>query len=469
MGTGLGRRRLTAATDSDRLGIMKRHTWRLRGRVLASLAVSLLAVSVESLPAAQLSSRQVADRGPRTHAIVGGTVHVGDGAVLEGANLVMRDGLIVAVGIDATPPPGAAVMDAAGKHVAPGLVDALGNLGLPGDKAPEGDPARGPGDRPATHADRRAADLLDLGDDRIAAYRNAGFTSAVSAPEGGIISGHAAWWNLLGEDPGDLVLSAEAALMVRLETQRNRSFPSAIMGVIAYLRQLFLDVRHYGEVRRIYEEDPTGLPRPRYDRMLAPLARAAAGSQPVLLPGNRDKEMRRMVRLAADLGIRPVLYGGHEAESAASFLAEHRASVLVDLRWPKADRNADPEAVVPLRELRLRDRAPAGPAALAAAGVRFGFHGGGKDALDAVRTAVDRGLDREAALTALTLAPAQIFGLDDRIGSLAPGRIANVLVVDRHPLDEGAVLEAVFVDGVLHRPVPNDRETDADRGENRCN
>ncbi len=449
---------------------MKRSPGRRRGRVLAPLALLLLLVPAEPLPAAQLSSRQVADRGPRTHAIVGGMVHVGDGAVMDNATLVMRDGLIVEVGADAVAPPGAAVLDAAGKHVFPGLVDTFGNLGLQGDQAPESGPSRGPEDRPATHSDRRAADLLDLDDDRIAAYRNAGFTSAVSAPEGGIVSGHAAWLNLLGEDPRDLVLSAEAALMVRLETQRNRSFPGAVMGVIAYVRQLVFDVRHYGAVWRLYEEDPSGLSRPRYDRTLAPLARAAAGEQPVLLPGNLDKEMRRMVRLAAEIGIRPVLYGGHEAESAASFLAEHGdsvgVSVLVDLDWPEADRDADPEAVAPLRELRLRDRAPAGPAALEAAGVRFGFYGGGEDTLQAVRAAVDRGLDREAALTALTLAPAQIFGVDDRVGSLVPGRIANVLVADRHLFEEGVQLEAVFVDGALHRPLPNEAETDAE-GESR--
>ena len=110
--------------------------------------------------------------------------------------------------------------------------------------------------------------------------------------------------------------------------------------------------------------------------------------------------------------------------------------ILVDLNWPKADPQADPEAEIPLRTLRLRDQAPAGPAALAAAGVRFAFYRGESPAagggprgrgaspgssggdIAAVRKAVERGLDREAALTALTLAPAEIFGVADRVGTL---------------------------------------------------
>ena len=416
-----------------------------------------LALLVAAPASAQLSSRQVADRGPGTHAIVGGTVHVGDGTVLEDASLVIRDGLIVGVGPEASIPPGAAILDAGGKHLYPGLVDALGDLGLHADEAPASGPSRGPGDRPATWSDRRAADLLDVDDDRIAGLRNAGFTSAVSVPNGGIVSGHAAWLNLAGEDPRDLVLAGEAALMIRLETQRNRSFPGAIMGVIAYVRQLFLDVGHYGEVWRLYREDPSGLARPRYDPTLGPLGPAAAGDQVVLLPANLDKEMRRMARLAAELGLRPVLYGGHEAESAAGFLAERGVPVLVDLDWPEADSDADPEAVTPLRELRRRDRAPAGPTALHAAGAPFAFYGGGEDALDRVRVAVERGLDPEAALTALTLGPARIFGVDDRVGALVPGRIANAVVADRGLFEEDVMIEAVFVDGVLHRP-PADSE-----------
>ena len=471
----------------------RRNLRRRASRLLAPLAVLLLAAG-PATAAAQLSSREVADRGPRAWAITGGMVHVGDGTVLEGATVVIRDGLIVSVDAGGEVPAGAAGMDATGKHVYPGFITALSDLGLGGDstagpaRGPRAagagaptppPPSRGPEDRPDTFSWRLAADDLRASDERIAARRSTGFTSAVSAPPDGIVSGRAAFLNLAGPegvDSRDLVVAPDVAVMVRLGTRGFRSFPGSMMGVIAYLRQLFLDASHYGEVWRMYQEDPAGLARPRYDRTLAPLAAAASGDQPVLLPASLDKEVRRMVGLAEEFGIRPVLYGGHEAGDSAEFLKEHGVPILVDLNWPKADPQADPEAEIPLRTLRLRDQAPAGPAALAAAGVRFAFYRGESPAagggprgrgaspgssggdIAAVRKAVERGLDREAALTALTLAPAEIFGVADRVGTLQGGRIANLVIADKDIFEDGARVETVFVDGVIHRPDADDEE-----------
>ncbi|MDE2970762.1 MAG: amidohydrolase family protein [Acidobacteriota bacterium] len=465
-------------------------------RLLALLAV-LLAVAVATSAAAQLSSRAVADAGPRDWAIAGGMVHVGNGTVLDEATVVIRDGLIVSVEAGSDAPAGMGRLDAAGKHVYPGFITALSDLGLgaptpqgrpgagPGGAANRPPPSRGPEDRPDTFSWRLAADDLKTDDDRMAARRRAGFTSAVTAPRGGIVGGRAAFLNLAGDDARDLVLDADVAVMVRLGTRGFRSFPGSMMGVIAYLRQLFMDASHYADVWRMYEEDPAGLARPRYDRALAPLVPAAAGEQAVLLPATLDKEVRRMVGLAEEFGVQPVLYGGHEATESAAFLAEHDVPILVNLNWPKADPDADPDAQVPLRTLRLRDRAPAGPAALAAAGVRFAFYmgeaprsgggppgrrggppggrGGSGDDLAAVRQAVERGLDREAALTALTMAPAEIFGVADRVGTLQSGRIANLVIADQDIFEEGATVETVFVDGVIHRvDADDDEETDGE-------
>ena len=470
---------------------------RRAGRLLAPLAVLLLAAGAATA-AAQLSSRAVADSGPRDWAIVGGMVHVGDRTVLESATVVLRDGLVVSVEPGGEAPADAGRIDAAGKHVYPGFITALSDLGLgaaappgrqaagPGGRPNPPPPSRGPEDRPDTFSWRLAADDLQAADDRIATRRKAGFTSAVTAPRDGIVGGRAAFLNLAGDDPRDLVLAPDVAVMVRLGTRGFRSFPGSIMGVIAYLRQLFSDASHYGEIWRMYDEDPTGLQRPRYDRALAPLAAAAAGDQVVLLPANLDKEVRRMVGLAQEFGIRPVLYGGHEAAESADFLAEHGVPILVDLNWPAADPQADPDADVPLRTLRLRDRAPAGPGALAAAGVRFAFYtgessgsgggppgrpgaaagarGGSGGDLVAVRKAVGRGLDREAALTALTMAPAEIFGVADRVGTLQSGRIANLVIADQDIFEDGAKIETVFVDGVIHRIDAEDEE-ETDGGE----
>jgi hypothetical protein len=125
--------------------------------------------------------------------------------------------------------------------------------------------------------------------------------------------------------------------------------------------------------------------------------------------------------------------------------------VLVDLKWPEADKDTDPDAIPSLRTLRFRDRAPSSPAALAKAGVKFAFYSGGiaapKDILKAAKKSIDAGLSADGALRALTLATAEIFGVADRLGSIENGKIANLIVADGDLFNEKTKIKYVFVDG----------------------
>jgi hypothetical protein len=133
--------------------------------------------------------------------------------------------------------------------------------------------------------------------------------------------------------------------------------------------------------------------------------------------------------------------------------------VLIDLKWPEADKDADPDDVPSLRTLRFRERAPSSPAALAKAGVKFAFYSGGiaapKDILKAAKKSIDAGLPPDAALRALTLSPAEIFGVSDRLGSIESGKIANLVIADGDLFDEKTKIKYVFVDGrrfTIHEP-----------------
>jgi hypothetical protein len=123
----------------------------------------------------------------------------------------------------------------------------------------------------------------------------------------------------------------------------------------------------------------------------------------------------------------------------------------VNLKWPEAEKDADPEDKASLRTLQFRDRAPSSPAALAKSGVKFAFYSGGitapKDALKAAKRSIDAGLAPDAALRALTLSPAEIFGVADRLGSIENGKIANLVVTDGDLFDEKTKIKMVFVDG----------------------
>jgi imidazolonepropionase-like amidohydrolase len=139
-------------------------------------------------------------------------------------------------------------------------------------------------------------------------------------------------------------------------------------------------------------------------------------------------------------------------------LAAAKVPVLVSLKWPDRARDPDPEAEESLRVLELRDQAPAVPAALVKAGVKFAFYSGGVERPGelraAVKKAIDAGLDREAAVRAFTLSAAEIYGVSDRLGSIEPGKIANLTVTDGDLFQASTKIKFVVIDGVKYEPTP---------------
>ncbi|GBD31644.1 D-hydantoinase [bacterium HR33] len=427
---------------------------------------------------------------PRHFAIRDARIVIAPGRVVERGTIVLRDGLVAAVGPNVAIPQGAWVIDGSGLTVYPGLVDALSTLGipqalrLPQDGRPQFGPGGpgggqqgpyswGPEDRPATFTWLNAADTLDPADERIRRWREAGFTSAVVVAERGFFPGQAAWVNLAGERRNDMVVQTPVALRVNLQGgPGHRGYPNSLMGAIAYVKQLFFDARHYDQAWSIYQSSPAGLQRPEYDRTLEPLRDALRNRRPVLLPGNLAKEVHRALAIADETGATPVIYGLQEAYRVAPVVARRNVPVLVNVDWPAPERDADPEADVPLSTLRFRDRAPTAPAELEKAGARFAFYSGRIDQpqtmLDNVRKAVALGLSKDAALRALTLAPAEIFGVADRLGTLEPGKIANLVVTEGDLFERNSRVRYVFVDGEKFEPAPQVAEGEgSQRGQGR--
>jgi hypothetical protein len=297
-----------------------------------------------------------------------------------------------------------------------------------------------------------AADELKPDDKRVETWRNAGFTSTLAAPMTGIFPGQGAVVNLAGERPSEMVVAAPSALLITLQPVRGfGNFPDSLMGVISYVRQVFLDANWYNQSDSTYHAHPLGLERPAYDRTEIVVNDTLASGRPVLLPGNTAQEMHRALMLAHGLGARIVIYGGQQGYEDADELAAAKVPVLVNLKWPEREKDADPEAEEPLRVLRLRDRAPSSPAALQKAGVKFGFYfegvGAPKDALKNAKKAIDAGLPADAALRAFTLNAAEILGVGDRLGSIEPGKIANLVVTDGDPFNDKTKVKMTFVDG----------------------
>ena len=429
---------------------------------LASIAaVAAAFLLMDSAPAAAQGGE------PQYFAIRGARVIPVSGPPMDDATVVVARGVILAVGKDAAIPADAWVIEGKGLTIYPGLIDSLTDVGLPAVTAAPGaegaagaaaprriaEAARGPEDRPNSTPWRNAADEVSLTDKRIETWRSAGFTTVVSSPRTGFFPGQAAVLDLAGERPGDLVVKTPVAIPVSTKPQGGfgSGFPDSLMGVLAYEHQVWIDTDWLTKADAAYQKNPKGMARPRYDRTSEALADALEDHALVLISANTVVDMRRALDLAERWKVSAAIYGGQAGYEIADEIAAKKMPVLVDLKWPEAEKDSDPDATPTLRTLRLRDRAPSTPATLAKAGAKFAFYSGEtpnpKDLLKAVKKSIDAGLAPDAALRALTLSPAEIFGVADRLGSIEKGKIANLVVTDGDLFGEKTKIRYVFVDG----------------------
>ena len=413
--------------------------------------------------AALLGPARAAAQGgePLYFAIRGATVVPVSGPRLETATVIIARGVIKAVAKDAAIPDEALVIEGKGLIVYPGFIDSFTDVGIPSVPAPSGGesssrpqpPAsRGPEDRPGSTPWRTAADEASLSDKRVETWRSAGFTTVISAPKGGMFPGQASVLNLAGERNGDMVVKTPVAVAVSLQPSGGfGSFPGSLMGSLAYVHQVWLDTDWSTKAQALYEKNPRGVARPRFDRTEEALAEALEDHAVVLVPANNATQIRRALELANRWHVNGVLYGGQMSYEVAGEIAAKKLPVVVDLKWPEADKDADPDEVPSINTLRFRDRAPSSPAALAKAGVKFAFYSGAitapKDILKAAKKSIDAGLSPDTAIRAFTLTPAEIFGVADRLGSIETGKIANLVVTDGDIFDEKTKIKFVFVDG----------------------
>jgi Amidohydrolase family len=395
------------------------------------------------------------------------------GPALPKGTVILRNGLIDAVGENIAIPPDAAVIEGDGLTVYPGLMDAMSNWGMPSNLAPPARPgvpqsvgpaspnppapptrrAEGPEDRPATTSWLKAADEVLPNDRRLETARNAGFTNAVTFPMRGIFSGHGAVINLAGDKARDMVLDPFAGQYITMSPSGN-GFPAALFGTIAYIRQIYLDAGHYTLLKQAYAKDPSHVQRPDYDRALE----GVLESKRILLPANRMVEVDRMIRFAAELKQPTILYGLREGYRSVDLLKKAGLPVLVSLKWPSKESDTDPEEVETLRTLEVRDHAPSSPAEFQRANLKFAFYTDGvdqpRDLQRAVKKAIDAGLSRDNAVRALTLSVAEMYGIADRLGSIEKGKIANLVVTRGEIFDDRTRIEMVFVDGKKFVPPP---------------
>lgn len=396
---------------------------------------------------------------PAVYALVGGRIVTVSGPVLEKGTVVLRDGLIEAVGENVPVPPDARVLDAKGLVLTPGIIDGFGSLGLPAPPprtreggAPATPPAAaaGPGSLApeAMSLDRlRTSDALK--------GRDQGITTALVIGWEGVLPGQSVLVNLRGEKVEDMVLRQPAALHLHM-TSLTRQYPGSLMGTMAYVRQALLDAGRYREEWAAYERAPAGRKRPGYDKHLAAWQEVAAGRELLIVTASRENDIRRALALADEFKLKVAVAGAPQAWHLADLVKARKLPLLVSVNFdpPRAQEGFGGFGGTDEEEQRKDiEDAKRNPAALEKAGVRFALVSGfAPDFLAGVRTAIGAGLSKEAALRAVTLGAAEALGIADRTGSLEIGKMANVVAWSGDPLTKEAKPRMVFVDGRFYEP-----------------
>jgi len=376
----------------------------------------------------------------QTIAITGGTVYPVAGPKLTNATVLIRDGKIAAVGTGVTVPAGATRIDAKGKWVTPGFIDGGGQLGLVEIGAVEGTrEASLRGDSVA--AAFNVAEGLNPASTLIPVTRIEGITTALATPTGNLISGQAVLVDLDGATVERMLVKSPAGMVVNLNEEAKNHAGGSRAGVAERLRRVWTDALEYS--RR----------RPDYARaQMEPLAAAAAdleallpvlrGEVPLIAVANRRSDIETALRLAREYQLKLILSGAAEGWQIADEIARAAVPVLVE----PLDNIPSYDAL----GIRYENAALLAKAGVHVALLEADSHNA-RNLRQQAGNAVSYGLPWDQALRAVTLTPAEIFGVADRYGSLEVGKVANVVVWSGDPFELATTVERVLIRG---RAVP---------------
>jgi imidazolonepropionase-like amidohydrolase len=384
-----------------------------------------------------------ASLGAQTIAITGGTVYPVSGPRIENGTVLVRDGRIVAVGANVTVPANAQRIDATGKWVTPGFINSGTQIGVVeiGFSGPQVDvSARGRDNVAAAFRVWEGMNPLSV---LIPPARADGITSVLVAPNGGLVSGQAALVDLIGPTVTEMIRKAPAAMIAELGDAGSAGV-NARGEVIGKLRELLVDTRAYMRRRAAIESGQSRvLSASRAD--LEAMVPVLEGRLPLVIATDRASDIEAAITLANEERLRVIIAGGAEAWMVAEKLAAARIPVLTGAM------NNIPGS---FNALGMRQE---NPGLLARAGVRValvGNAGGGDEELFNVRNvrfeagnAVAYGMTWDDALRAVTLTPAEVFGVADRVGSLQTGRDANLVIWNGDPFELQTRAERVLVRG----------------------
>lgn len=424
-------------------------------------SVLLLAFAASAAVADQSSDQETGLREhvPDVWALQHAKVIIRPGQMIEDATLVVRDGRIASVASGAPAPDDAQEIDLSGRTIYPGFIDAYSEIDLSTDRIKD----------TASHWNPNVVPQLSVAENFLANELNSdlrkqGIVAQLRAPKNKIIRGRSALVSTGTSDPKRALLATDVAqhLMLTAAARSRTTYPGSPMGAVALARQTIYDAQWYRDAWNAAKSDAK-LPRPETNAALQALQPVLSRDMPVVIECFNELFALRADRFAAEFQLDLVIRGsGHEYRRLADIAATGRTLIL-PLSFPDAPdvSTAERAANVTLESLMHWDLAPENPARVSQAGINFAFCtdrlSSVGDFLKRLRTAVERGLSPEAALTALTLTPARLFDLEDQLGTLEPGRVASFIVTDGDIFAKKTDVLETWVDGrrFEYEPAPH--------------
>ena len=439
----------------------------LAGAATLGAALPATAVPKASTQEAPLRGPRKVD--PRWHALVGGTVIPEPGQRIENATVVLRDGVIESVTPGGEAPEGARVWDCTDLILHAGFIES--HVGVEATK-PEAEAFGGYWQSNLVVPQRSALDGKRLEDGTAKELRSLGFTAAAIAPEDGILRGTAAVV-AIGSAGSEIeaataeVLAAEAYQAVSFSTAGRGSeglltYPTSEMGAIALLRQAFFDADHSERSMAVDAAKSQGHEPPQPSAALQAINEAGA-DVPMLFIARNELQTLRAAKLAQELGRSMFLMGTGTEFRRLDAIAGLGTPMVIPVSFPEAPdvSTAEKAAGASLRDLWGWEAAPSNPRRLVEAGVTIALSTMGLEKraefTKAVAKAIKQGLGEDEALRALTTTPAELLGLGDRLGRLAPGMLAHIVVREGEPFAKDSKIRDVWVGGKpfqINKPTP---------------
>lgn len=413
---------------------------------------------------------------------MGGKVHVRPGLVVDAATIVIRDGLIEAVGKEVKPPDEARVWDLKGFTVYAGFIDAYltcasvppasqerldrdltaGATGFFGVSGSERDPGQpGPGNEIAQITPERRVGTTYTPDAKILdSLRQVGFTAGNVVPERGILRGTSALIAFSDANPNDALIKADVFqhAVFAADSGARAAYPASLMGILAVLRQTFFDAEHYAREHADHEQRPEGRVRPAFNPSLQALKPVLEKRTSLVVEPRSALMVDRAAHLIRELGLNAIFVSSGQEWRRPQLAKAAGGAFVVPLNFPELSKlpEDDDWNGVTLDQLRVWDWAAENPAVLRKQHIEIALTTYGlsdrKSFRKNLRSALDRGLSEEDALAALTVVPARLCGVDKQAGTIEPGKLANLTVVaGSNYFNPENKVDAVWIDGRIYR------------------